>query len=157
MTKPVRSAGLVEESPNEKVLTTERTSLFAFDGVLLAVDRVPMGDRAELVALAATRSTHPASYIRIHHSGSTGYRAQMTVAEDAGFVEGDSLHCHAAGVLLMAPLDGDAPTRELIDYRHNRHIMSEAYEALLDVFADIRARSAANSWLSRVVRQGAKT
>jgi len=82
VTKPARSAGLVEEDADGD--TSHRASVVAygFDDAILVIDRdtdrVPMADRADLVALAATEteSIHRGIDTRIQHSGN-GYRVQV--------------------------------------------------------------------------------
>jgi len=72
-------------------------------------DRVPMADRADLVALAATEteSIHRGIDTRIQHSGNPGAGDR-----DGRLQAGDGLPCHAApGLLVMALLDADAGTR----------------------------------------------
>jgi|GEM_PF-566630 len=129
VTKPARSAGLVEEGADGD--TTHRADVVAygFDDLLLVIDRdtdrVPMADRAELVALAATEtaSIHCGINTRIQHSGN-GYRVQVPTT-GTGFHVGDGVPCHAApGLLVMAPLDGGAGTRHVLEMRR-----TQAFEA----------------------------
>ena len=125
VTKPARSAGLVEEGANGD--TTHRADVVAygFDDLLLVIDRdtdrVPLADRAELVALAATEtaSIYRGIDTRIQHSGN-GYRVQVPTT-GTGFSAGDGLPCHAApGLLVMAPLDASVGKRELLETRQTQ-------------------------------------
>ena len=125
VTKPARSAGLVEETADGD--TTRRASVVAygFDDLILVLDRdtdrVPMVDRATLVALAAreTESIHRGIDTRIQHSGN-GYRVQVP-ATGTGLHAGDGLPCHAApGLLVMAPLDASVGKRELLETRQTQ-------------------------------------
>ena len=93
-----------------------------FDADALVIDRdtdrVPIADRAELVALAATEtaSIYRGIDTRIQHSGN-GYRVQVP-AMGTGFGAGDGLPCHAApGLLVMAPLDASVGKHELLETR----------------------------------------
>ncbi|WP_123619188.1 hypothetical protein [Halorubrum sp. CSM-61] len=131
VTKPVRSAGLVEEDADGD--TTHRASVVAygFDDAILVLDRdtdrVPMADRAELVALAAreTESIHRGIDTRIQYSGN-GYRVQVP-ATGTGLQSGDGLPCHAApGLLVMAPLDAGVGTRHLLEARRTQALDTEA-------------------------------
>lgn len=133
VTKPARSAGLVEEAADGD--TTHRASVVAygFDDSILVIDRdtdrVPMADRAELVALAAreTESIHRGIDTRIQHSGN-GYRVQVPTT-GTGFAAGDGLSCHAApGLLVMAPLDAKVDTRRLLETRRTQAADTDADE-----------------------------
>lgn len=84
-------------------------------------NRVPMADRVELVTFAATEtsSIHRGTDIRIQHSGN-GYRVQVPVT-GTGLQAGDGLPCHAApGLLVMAPLDGGAGMRHVLEMRRTQ-------------------------------------
>ena len=133
VTKPARSAGLVEEDAEGD--TTHRSAVVAygFDDLILVIDRdtdrVPMADRAELVALAAreTESIHRGIDTRIQHSGH-GYRVQVP-ATGTGFHVGDGLPCHAApGLLVMAPLDASVGKRHLLETRRTQALDVDADE-----------------------------
>ena len=125
VTKPARSAGLVEEDADGE--TTDRSAVVAygFDDLILVIERdterVPMADRAKIVALAAseTESIHLGIDTRIQHSGN-GYRVQVPTT-GTGFHLGDGLPCHAApGLLVMAPLDASVGKRELLETRRTQ-------------------------------------
>lgn len=125
VTKPARSAGLVEEDADGDTRHRAAVVAYGFDDLILVLDRdtdrVPMADRAELVGLAAseTESIYCGINTRIQHSGN-GYRVQVP-ATGTGFGAGDSLPCHAApGLLVMAPLDADAGTRHLLETRRKQ-------------------------------------
>jgi len=101
--------------------------------MILVIDRdtecVPMADRAELVALAAseTDSIHCGIDTRIQHSGN-GYRVQVPATE-TGFDAGDGLPCHSApGLLVMAPLDASVGKRDLLEMRRTQALDTGADE-----------------------------
>ncbi|GAB6878366.1 hypothetical protein JCM17823_06400 [Halorubrum gandharaense] len=121
VTKPARSAGLVDETSEGDTTYRADVVAYGFDGAICVIDadtdRVSMSERADLVAAltSATDSIHTGIRTRIQHSGSTGYRVQIPVV-GTGLQEGDGLPCHAApGVLLMAPLDTSLPVGSLLD------------------------------------------
>ena len=125
VTKPVRSAGLVEEDANGETTSRSTVVAYGFDDLILVIDRdmerVPMTDRAELVALAAseTDSIYRGIDTRIQHSGN-GYRVQVPTT-GTGFNAGDGLPCHSApGLLVMAPLDASVGKRELLEMRRTQ-------------------------------------
>ena len=125
VTKPARSAGLVEEAADGDTTRRAEVVAYGFDELILVFDRdrdrVPMADRAEVVALATTEteSIHRGIDTRIQHSGN-GYRVQVPATE-TGFHAGDGLPCHAApGLLVMAPLDASVGKRELLEMRQTQ-------------------------------------
>ena len=131
VTKPARSAGFVEETADGDTTRRAEVVAYGFDDLILVIDRdcdrVPMADRAELVALAAqtTSSIHRGIDTRIQHSGN-GYRVQVP-ATGTGFDAGDGLPCHAApGLLVMAPLDASVGKRELLETRRSQALDTHA-------------------------------
>lgn len=86
-TKPARAAGLVEENSDSEPTRRAAVLVYAFDDMLLmiAVDRGPVADRADLVANAArdTRSIYRADRANIQIAGH-GYQVNFLPAEDAG-------------------------------------------------------------------------
>ncbi|WP_066418741.1 hypothetical protein [Halorubrum aethiopicum] len=130
VTKPARSAGLVEETADGDTIHRSEVVAYGFDDLMLVIDRdpdrVPMADRAELVALATqtTDSIHRGIDTRIQHSGN-GYRVQVPTTS-TGFYAGDRVPCHAApGMLVMAPLDASVGKRELLETRRTQAIDTE--------------------------------
>ncbi|PAU80865.1 hypothetical protein CK500_15175 [Halorubrum salipaludis] len=130
VTKPARSAGLVEEDADGDTRNRAAVVAYGFDDLILVLDRdndrVPMADRAELVALAAkeTESIHRGIDTRIQHSGN-GYRVQVPTT-GTGFQAGEGLPCHAApGLLVMAPLDASVETRHLLETRRSQALDTE--------------------------------
>jgi len=87
VTTPVRSAGLVEEDADGETTSRSDVVAYGFDDLIIVLDRdterVPMGDRAELVALAAseTESIHCGIDTRIRHSGNVS-RVQLPATGD---------------------------------------------------------------------------
>ena len=133
VTKPVRSAGLVEEDADGETTARSDVVAYGFDDLILVIDRdtdrVPMADRAELVSLAAseTDSIHRGIDTRIQHSGH-GYRVQVPTP-GTGFHAGDGLPCHAApGLLVMAPLDASVGTRRLVETRQTQALDTDVDE-----------------------------
>ena len=105
VTKPARAAGLVEENADGEPTRRAEVLVYGFDDTLLVVDvdRVSVGERAELVASAArdTKSIYRAGSASIQIAGN-GYQVNLPPAEDAGFEEGDAAPVHPApGVLVI--------------------------------------------------------
>lgn len=110
VTKPARSAGLVEENAEGEPIRRAPTVVYGVDGNLLIIDRdrVSLEDRAELVASAArdARSIHQGGYATIQVAGN-GYQAELPEAAAAGFEVGTtSPVIPAPGMLVVS--DGSA-------------------------------------------------
>ena len=110
VTKSARSAGLVEEGSEGDATYLADVRVFAFDHLLLAIDRtqVRTEDTAELVVAAAqdTKSMYRGIDATVQIAGN-GYQVQLPPAVDAGFGEGDRAPCHSApGVLAISRDDG---------------------------------------------------
>ncbi|WP_433632857.1 hypothetical protein [Halomicrococcus sp. NG-SE-24] len=110
VTKPARTAGLVEEDENGNPNERADIRVFAFDGLLLLTDtdRVDDDDVAELAATAVrdTSSLHRVMDASIQIAGN-GYQVQLPPAEDAGFRVGDQPACTAAPNMLVLA-DGES-------------------------------------------------
>ncbi|RBI59511.1 hypothetical protein DMJ13_23205 [halophilic archaeon] len=108
ITKPARTAGLVEEDKNGDATRRADVRVFAFDGLLLitGTDRVDDDDVAELAATAArdTSSLHRVMDASIQIAGN-GYQVQLPPAEDAGFRAGDRPTCTTAPNMLVLATD----------------------------------------------------
>lgn len=108
VTKPARSAGLVEETQDGKATLLAEVRVYAFDHLLLVVSRdaVPAEYVAELVAGAAqdTQSIHRALDATIQIAGN-GYQVQLPPARDAGFTDDDAAPCHPAPDIIAISLD----------------------------------------------------
>ncbi|VTT86239.1 hypothetical protein DM2_2277 [Halorubrum sp. DM2] len=133
VTKPVRSAGLIEEDADGETTSRSDVVAYGFADLILVIGRdtecVPIADRAELVALAAqeTESIHRGIDTRIQHSGN-GYRVQVP-ATGTAFNAGDALPCHAApGFLVMAPADASVGKHELLETRRTQALDTAADE-----------------------------
>jgi hypothetical protein len=110
VTKSARSAGLVEEDSEGDATYLADVRVFAFDHLLLVIDRtqVRTDDTAELVVAAAqdTKSMYRGIDATVQIAGN-GYQVQLPPAVDAGFSEGDRAPCHSApGVLTISRDDG---------------------------------------------------
>ena len=110
VTKPARSAGLVEEDSEGDATYLAEVRVFAFDHLLLVVDRsqVRAEHTAELVTAAAqdTKTVYRAMDATLQIAGN-GYQVQLPPAVDAGFDEGDRAPCHPArGVIVISRDDG---------------------------------------------------
>jgi len=118
VTKPARSAGLVEENADGEPTRRAAVLVYAFDDVLLVVDvdRVAVADRAELVASAArdTKSIYRAARASIQIAGN-GYQVNLPPAEDAGFEEGDPAPVHPAPGVLVITTDAPQASRLAAD------------------------------------------
>lgn len=105
ITKPARSAGLVEEDDEGETRYRAHVLLHAVDDIVLVIDRdrVDVEDRAELVraAIEYQESSYRCSYTRIQHKGN-GYMVRLgPIAEDAGFEIGDTAPTSTAPGLLI--------------------------------------------------------
>lgn len=112
VTRPARSAELVEENDEGEARYLAEVRVFAFDNLLVAfdTDRVKPMDMLEIVRAAArdTKSLYQAIDSKVHVAGN-GYRVQLQPAADAGFREGDSTSCTTArNILLITKSDGTA-------------------------------------------------
>ena len=106
VTKSARSAGLVEEGSEGDSTYLANVRVFAFDHLLLVIDRtqVRTEDTAELVVAAAqdTKSMYRGIDATVQIAGN-GYQVQLLPAVDAGFGEGDRAPCRSApGVLALS-------------------------------------------------------
>jgi hypothetical protein len=116
ITKPARSANLVEENNDGDATYTASVRVYSFDHLLIVVDtdRVRADEIAELVSSAAeyTGSIHQAINATVTTEGN-GYRVQLPPATDAGFRAGDRAPVHTSrGVLIITTDDGTSASRE---------------------------------------------
>lgn len=106
VTKPARSAGLVEENDEGDATYLADVRVYSFDDLLLVVDRDTnrLGNEAvaALVATAArdTKSVYRGMNASLQIAGN-GYQVQLPPAEDAGFYEGQSTQVKFAPGLLV--------------------------------------------------------
>jgi hypothetical protein len=134
VTKPVRAAGLVEESPPEN--PTENDSppyptyranvrVYAVENALLVVnrdtDRVSEAAAAELVAavIRDTETARDAAKTPVQVKGH-GYQLQLPPAEDSGFREGETAPVQSAPDVLVIhkkQRDAERLARDLIEIR----------------------------------------
>ncbi|RBI58638.1 hypothetical protein DMJ13_26315 [halophilic archaeon] len=124
ITKPARTAGLVEEDEEGNPKERADIRVFAFDGLLLLLDadRVDDDDVAELAATAArdTSSLHRVMDASIQIAGN-GYQVQLPPAEDAGFRVGDQPACTTApNMLVLATRDTERLASDLETIRHEQ-------------------------------------
>jgi len=95
VTKPARSAGLVEENNEGNATYLANVRVYSFEDLLIAAsldtDHLKPEAIAELVASATrdTASVYQAINASVHISGD-GYQVQLPPAEDAGFYQGDT-------------------------------------------------------------------
>lgn len=103
ITKPARAAELVEVDSDGDPTYRAAVRVYAFDDVLLVVDRdrVDPAAVAELVATVArdTASIYQAVDAGVHVAGH-GYKVHLPMAADAGFDIGDTAPTHPAPNLL---------------------------------------------------------
>lgn len=116
VTKPARSAGLVEEDDEGKATSLAKVRVFSFDSFLLVtgLDIVSTEEITELVVSAArdTKSIYRAIDATMQIAGN-GYQVQLPPAVDAGFHEGDRAPCRAApGILLISKASGTSIGRD---------------------------------------------
>ena len=105
VTKQVRSAGMVDETPNGDATRRAEVRVFAFDDLLLIVDleNVATAEIVELVMSAAddSDSIYRAMDALVKHGGE-GYQVQLPNAADAGFRQGDAAPCASSpGILII--------------------------------------------------------
>lgn len=105
VTKPARTAGLVQEDAEGNATRLADVFVYGFDDVLLVVDAVEISakHRAELVAAAAedTESVHRGAAASVATAGN-GYQVQLPGCQAAGFHEGDRAPARpGAGVLVI--------------------------------------------------------
>jgi len=110
ITRPARSANLIEEDADGNPTDRADVLVYAFDHLLVVIDkdRVQTGHRAELVASATrdTESIYRAMEAAVQVAGN-GYQVQLPPARDAGFGQGDRAPCQTApGLLVVSKEDG---------------------------------------------------
>lgn len=111
VTREARTAGLVEEDAEGDPRRLAPVRVYAFDDLLLVVDRDQLDDTeiVELVTYAAEArdSIHQAIDASVTtYGGGRSYRVQLPPADDAGFEAGETLPCHPLpGLLVVSPLD----------------------------------------------------
>jgi hypothetical protein len=115
VTKPARSAGLVEEDDEGEATFLAKVRVFSFDSLLLVVglDSLSTEEVTELVVSATqdTKSIYRAMDATMQIAGN-GYQVQLPPAEDAGFDEGDRAPCQAAPGILLISKAGDTVGRD---------------------------------------------
>lgn len=103
-TRQIRAASLAEQRPNDEWRRRADTIVGGVDDLLLVIDRdrVPLEERAHLVATAAkdSGSIYSVAKASIHAAGD-GCKAQLPGAEDAGFQAEDTVSLHTADHLLL--------------------------------------------------------
>ncbi|WP_435158903.1 hypothetical protein [Haladaptatus sp. DFWS20] len=108
VTKPARTAGLVEET-DEETTSLADIRVFAFDDLLLVVDidRITDENMVELATSAAldTVSIHRVTDVSLQIAGN-GYQVQLPGAADAGFHVDDRAPCTTAPNMLVIAAEG---------------------------------------------------
>ena len=109
VTREARDAGLVEEADDDATRLAP-VNVFAFDGLLLVVDRDRVDDRdvVELVTAAAqdAGSIDPGGRVQVTIRGE-GYQVPLPGASEAGFDVGDAAPCATAPGVLLIHREGD--------------------------------------------------
>lgn len=107
VTKEARSAGVIEETDDGDATYLANVRVYAFDDLLLVVDRdtdrVKNEDVVELVVSAArdSKSIYQAVDASLQIAGH-GYQVQLPPADDAGFPEGTPTQVMTApGILVV--------------------------------------------------------
>jgi hypothetical protein len=110
VTKPARSAGLVEENSDGEATMLADVRVYAFDYLLLVIglDAVTTESATELVIAAAkdTKSIYRAMDATVQIAGN-GYQVQLPPATDAGFIEGDRAPCYSASGIFIISKDDE--------------------------------------------------
>lgn len=109
ITREARDAGLVDEQDDD-VTRLAPVNVYAFDGLLLVVDRDRVDDRdvVELVTAAAqdTDTIYPGGSVKVTTRGE-GYQTPLPGAADAGFNVGDAAPTSTAPGVLVIHREGD--------------------------------------------------
>ncbi len=104
VTQAARDAGLVEEDHEGEPTRRAAVYVYGVDGLLLVVDaeRVPLGDRAQLVATAArdTGTIFQGGRATVEVAGN-GYQVQLPGCADAGFEAGTTAPTVTASGLVV--------------------------------------------------------
>ena len=116
VTREVRSAGLVDETPEGDAIRRAPVRVFAFDDLLLVFDLENVETTAivDLVTSAArdTASIYRAMDATVKHGGD-GYQIQLPCAADAGFRTGDLAPCTSAPNMLIITKHGSKDASRL--------------------------------------------
>jgi len=110
VTKPARSAGLVEENGEGDATYLASVRVYSFEDLLVVAsrdtDHLKTEAVAELVASTTrdTASVYQAINASVHISGN-GYQVQLPPAEDAGFYQGDTAPVKSLPGLLLIYCD----------------------------------------------------
>lgn len=125
-TKYVRSAGLVEENAENEATYLADTRVYAFNDLLLVVDRdtacVPNDHVAELVASAArdSQTAFQAIDATVSIAGG-GYRVQLPPATDAGFHQDQTPQVQTApGILVLHRTRSERLASDLVSIRRDQ-------------------------------------
>lgn len=131
ITKPARSAGLIEETADDVTTKLANVRVFAFNHLLLVIDRerVDRQNTAELVIIATkyTKSIYQSMNATVQIAGN-GYQVQLPPASDAGFEIDDDPACHPSQNLICiskddgtsAALDAVHAAREIVSKREDQ-------------------------------------
>ena len=132
VTKPARAAGLVEEDADGDATYRADVRVYAFDGLLLVVDRDRVEDAhaAELVATTArdTKSAFDAEKATLSDAGG-GYRVQLPTAGDAGIELDDTPGVYPVrrgSVLVIATGRQQRLARDLVSIRESQLAQSRS-------------------------------
>jgi hypothetical protein len=111
VTKPARSAGLVEENEDGEATRLAPVRLYAFNNLLLVFDleKMDVQDIGEIVSSATrdSKSIYRARDAAVSTAGN-GYQVQLPIARDAGFELDDTAACQPGpGMLVIHRRDRD--------------------------------------------------
>jgi len=122
VTKPARTAGLVEETDDEPTRLTD-IRVFAFNGLLVIdIDRITDENIVELATTAAldTVSIHRVANASLQIAGN-GYQVQLPGAADAGFHVSDQAPCvPAPNLLVIAAEDSERVAADIVTIRREQ-------------------------------------
>lgn len=126
VTKPAQEAGLVEEDDEGTPMTQTTVCVYAFNDVLLVVDREKMDTRtvADLLAVTAedTKSIYRGFDASVQEVDDD-VTVQLPPAEIAGFTAGDVAVAHPAPNLLVITKrnrDGDQLADDIVTMRRDQ-------------------------------------
>ena len=126
VTTPARASGLVTEDSERDLVALPSVQVYAFNDVLLVVDRNEMDTRtvADLMAVIAndTKSIFHGLDASIQ-AEDNGVKVQLPPADDAGFAVGDVAVAHSAPDLLVITKQNQDSAQladEIVTMRHDQ-------------------------------------
>ena len=126
VTTPARASGLVTEDSERDLMSLPAVRVYAFNDVLLVVDRDEMDTRTVADLLAVITKDTKSIYHGLDASvqvEDNGVKVQLPPADDAGFAVGDMAVAHSAPDLLVITKQNQDSAQladELVTMRHDQ-------------------------------------